>query len=180
MITSTKKFGSYVLTKNHLYDNEALQQSTESNDRGITTDCLHGCSIPSHWIELPLLAIVPYNHDTSIFRFALPTPAERLCLPVGGFLLVKIPLPDTDGSTPCIRPYTSITDETLERTKGYFELLCKRYDQWGMKETPSTHFLFTKTDHSYRPPGIASNFIHNLKIGDTLAFKRKTITVFQT
>ena len=56
---------------------------------------------------------------------------------------------------------------------GYFELLVKRYDEWGFQETPVTHFLFTKTNHTYRPPGIVSTYIHSLKVGDLLSFARE-------
>ena len=48
---------------------------------------------------------------------------------------------------------------------------CFRYDQWGQKETIQTHFLFTRTDHTYRPAGAVSNHIHQLKVGDTLLFR---------
>ena len=72
--------------------------------------------------------------------------------------------------TDALRPYTSISDDDEET--GTFSILCKRYDQWGMKESPQTHFLFTKTDHSYRPPGAVSNYLHKLQSGDKVLFKR--------
>jgi hypothetical protein len=173
MITSVKKFGSYVLEKNHLFDEDL-------NDVGnrVEEDTFQ-CSIPSVWTKLPLLEIRKYNHDTSIFRFALPEGTGRLNLPVGGYLLVLAPISEHDG-TDAIRPYTSIADDDTvklleDNQTGTFDLLCKRYDEWGKKENPVTHFLFTKTDHSYRPPGSVSNYIHKLKPGDTLQFKCKSL-----
>lgn len=102
----------------------------------------------------------------------------KLNLPVGGYLLALAPGCELDGSD-AIRPYTSITDEsTWDQSSegdpaktGYFEILCKRYDQWGAKETLETHFLFTKTNHSYRPAGAVSNYLHSLKPGDSMKFK---------
>ncbi len=76
-----------------------------------------------------------------------------------------------------VRPYTSISDDDVLSSSaetGHFELLCKRYDQWGKEETAQTHFLFTKTNHSYRPAGTVSNHIHKLKVGETMKFKRKS------
>jgi 2-polyprenylphenol hydroxylase and related flavodoxin oxidoreductases len=36
-------------------------------------------------------------------------------------------------------------------------------------------FLYTKTDHSYKPPGCVSSHIHSLVIGQTLSFKHTSI-----
>jgi hypothetical protein len=106
----------------------------------------------------------------------------KLNLPVGGYLLALAPDREHDGSD-AVRPYTSITDESLFRlsesesddneSTGYFEILCKRYDEWGVKESVETHFLFTRTNHSYRPPGAVSTYIHSLQPGQELKFKCK-------
>lgn len=69
---------------------------------------------------------------------------------------------------------TKGADDTAGNS-GTFDMLCKRYDQWGMKESIQTHFLFTKTDHSYRPAGAVSNYIHKLKVSDTVEFKCKRV-----
>lgn len=111
----------------------------------------------------------------SIFRFKLPSESPRLNLPIGATLLIRGPGKDHDGGD-AIRPYTSITDNRI--AEGYFDILCKRYDQWGVKESLNTHFLFTKTDHSYRPAGALSNHIHSLRVGDTIEFKRKCVNVY--
>lgn len=172
MITTKKVFGSYVLTK---VDSDKLAAA------GSDTSKPNECVIPAEWTDLELLAIRPYNHDTKIFQFALPSDCMALKLPVGGFLLVLAPGCEHDG-TDAVRPYTSIQNDDIqveESTTGTFELLCKRYDQWGIQESVKTHFLFTKTNHSYRPAGAVSNYIHKLKVGQCLKFKRKALFLFQ-
>ena len=127
------------------------------------------CTIPNTWVELELLEIRPYNDDTSIFRFQLPDSQQYLRLAIGSFLLVKAPDCEHGGGD-AIRPYTSISIDG----NGYFEIICKRYKEWGVREEAlksQTHFLFIKTDHSYRPAGAVSNYIHNLKVGQRLSFK---------
>lgn len=154
MIDSVKAFGSYKLVKYKakLYDSDEQQDSL--------------CAISNRWTELTLLNRMKYNDDTSVFRFSLPNGFEKLSLPIFSHLLVCTGK-DIDG-TDVIRPYTSISDESVT---GYFDILVKRYDEWGMKESPQTHFLFTKTNHSYKPPGIVSNHIHRLRIGEKLLFQ---------
>lgn len=175
MITTKKVFGSYVLEKVD-FDKLAAGGTVSAEESTLT------CAVPSDWTELELLEVRPYNHDTSIFRFQLPKGKEKLNLPVGGFLLVLAPKCGHDG-TDAVRPYTNIQDDDVqpwqfntgclsEKKTGTFELLCKRYDQWGVKESVQTHFLFTKTNHSYRPPGAVSNYMHKLKAGDYVKFKR--------
>ena len=160
MITNNKIFGSYV-RQNPTY----LFQDDEIYD---INDRINTCCIPPVWTPLPLLSIDKINNDASIFTFQFPLGEEQLNLPIGSYLLVLAP--KIDNGEDAIRPYTNVADNILN--KGTFQLLCKRYDEWGVKETPKTHFLFTKTDHSYKPPGLVSNYIHNLKIGDVLHFKR--------
>jgi hypothetical protein len=48
------------------------------------------CVIPTTWTPFKIKAIVAYNHDTSVFQFALPE-GQSLGLPVCGCLLVKAP-----------------------------------------------------------------------------------------
>ena len=155
MITSEKLFGSYRLKKVVLDDTN--ESSTET------------CILPSEWQPLTLIERRAYNHDTSIFRFKLLNDSDHLNLAVGCYLLVRAPCCDHDGSD-AIRPYTAVSNNNT--SIGYFDILCKRYDEWGVKETASSNFLFTKTDHSYKPKGACSNYIHSLKIGDSLEFKR--------
>lgn len=174
MISAKKVFGSYVLQDVSMLDiapNHTIPLvSTIARHHSI--NC--ACAIPSEWTSLELLEIKKYNHDTSILRFRLPEGCRRLDLPVGSFLLIKAPGSERDGKD-AIRPYTSISDDDkqliFKESTGSFEILCKRYDEWGAKENKVTHFLFTKTDHSYRPPGAASNYIHKLVVGSTLSFQ---------
>jgi NAD(P)H-flavin reductase len=174
MITSVKKFGSYVLTKNNLYLDDIHDKDPEPT-------YVSSCSLPSHWIELPLLRVIPYNHDTSLFRFALPVGASKLGLPPGSFLLILAPGCEHDGSD-AIRPYTSVSDDEVQNNANIssesvpsFDIMCKRYDEWGKKENLTMNFLYTKTDHSYKPAGAVSNYLHRLKVGEKVKFKRKTL-----
>jgi Oxidoreductase FAD-binding domain len=171
MISANKVFGSYVLQDVNLLDIAPDHHHNLATSEVFVTKC----AIPSDWISLELIGIKKYNHDTSILKFSLPSGRRRLDLPVGSFLLVKAPRSERDGKD-AIRPYTSISDDDAFcdadlRSTGTFEILCKRYDEWGAKENKQTHFLFTKTDHSYKPPGAASNYIHKLTVGSTLEFR---------
>lgn len=210
MITTEKRFGSYVLKKidyedllqsnagyhiteelintdndSEIDNNRSQTQLMDSSSDGTDIQLKRSssslnCSIPSEWSSLELLSIDDYNHDTSIFTFQLPTDRgnKYLNLPVGGFLLILGPNCDHDGGH-AIRPYTSISDDyhdNRDKVTGSFKVLCKRYNQWGVKESKETNFLFTRTNHSYRPPGALSNYIHRLKVGDHLQFKCKFLS----
>lgn len=90
-----------------------------------------------------------------------------------------------------VRPYTSISP--LQQ-KGSFTLMIKRYDSWGtpekilqkQHEQQMQHYVsldsndssssrpvyyYTKTDHSYKPPGLVSTYIHKLEIGQEVEMK---------
>ena len=173
MITAKKLFGSYVLQDVGLIDIApgTDQSQADSNDRELLTSC----AIPGDWTGLKLLEIKKYNHDTSLLRFSLPLGRRRLDLPVGSFLLIRAPFCEKDGKD-AIRPYTSVSDDDVvhdldSQCTGSFQILCKRYDEWGIRESKEANFLFTKSDHSYRPPGAASNYIHKLVVGSSLDFQ---------
>jgi hypothetical protein len=174
MITSVKKYGSYLLSNVTPYSQDIADDSSEPN-------FISTCTIPSSWTELSLLSITPYNHDTSIFRFTLPPRAQRLNLPIGGFVLVLAPGREHDGSD-AVRPYTSVSDDEIQNNPATtkeefipsFNILCKRYDQWGIPENSHNNFLFTKTNHSYRPPGAVSNYLHSLQVGEKVKFKHNS------
>lgn len=169
MITSLTSFGSYKWTKPE--ETLFLDDDAPSSSSCPSSSPSSSCAIPPEWIALRLVKKVRYNLDSSIFTFQLPfqLPAgsKQLGLPVGGFMLVRAPQCEHDGSD-AIRPYTSVSENIED---GTFDVLCKRYDQWGQKESIKTHFLFTRTDHSYRPAGACSSYIHSLSIGQTLEFK---------
>ena len=89
-----------------------------------------------------------------------------------------------------VRPYTAISP--LQQ-RGSFTLMVKRYDSWGTPEKrllqqheqrlnhysnlDSTDtssrpvYYYTKTDHSYKPPGLVSTYIHKLEIGQGVEMK---------
>jgi hypothetical protein len=125
------------------------------------------CVIPTTWIDLPLLAITPYNHDTSIFSFGLPPGHDTLGLPTCACLLMMAPGADHNGGD-AIRPYTPISSSSV---KGRFDLLIKRYDQWGEKCMPGTiwaTFSYNDKPHSYKPKGAMSNYMFERQIGQTM------------
>ena len=139
------------------------------------------CAIGSEWTSLHLMRVVPYNRDTSVFTFALP-PREGggvftggLGLPVTGHLLVRAPGREHGGGD-AVRPYTSVS----RRYDGTFDVIMKRYDEWGVPESRQREtnrvFLYSRTDHSYKPPGAVSTYVHSLGPGDCLDFKFVTPT----
>ncbi|KAF1800154.1 hypothetical protein FB192DRAFT_1390320 [Mucor lusitanicus] len=91
--------------------------------------------------SLKLLEVQPVNHNTSIFRFALPE-GQTSGLPVASCVIAKHA---SEGFLPVLRPYTPISDA---KTVGYIDFMIKKYDDGAM--TP---------------------LIHNMKPGDTLEFK---------
>ncbi|OCT47740.1 NADH-cytochrome b5 reductase 2 [Cladophialophora carrionii] len=129
------------------------------------------------FVDLKLKEIIPYNHNTKRFKFALPDEEHVSGLNVAcgrvidrGRLKAAIitKFKPEDAEKPVIRPYTPINDEgkvpshpldfvplqslqptyTLADARGYLELLVKVY-----------------------PKGPMSEHIHGLKEGDTLSFK---------
>ena len=109
--------------------------------------------------------MTPYNHDTSIFEFAVPNgyaADQPLCLPTCACLLLKAPGCEHpwNGGGDAIRPYTPISKEDM---KGKFQLLIKRYREWGQAPTKgqSGRALY----ESYRPAGAVSNYLYSLEPG---------------
>ena len=120
------------------------------------------CIIPTTWTKFPLINVIPYNHDTSIFEFGLEE-GQRLELPVCGCLLMMAPRCDHDGGD-AVRPYTPCSPADMT---GKFQILIKRYAPWGDKDVL----------HSYKPPGAVSNFVHSMKLGDAISFKHISANV---
>lgn len=170
MIGDKKEFGSYILTSStEYYSDELKDVSTDINE-------LQGCCIPNMWTNLTLLAVKKYNHNASIFTFELPHKNRRLDLQPGAYLLVKVPGVEHGGGD-AIRPYTSVSEDSR---RGSFDILVKRYDEWGddpkKQKAGGVNFYFnTGTNNNYKPPGAVSNWIHNLKIGNSLLFKYSKI-----
>ncbi|EIM83228.1 ferredoxin reductase-like C-terminal NADP-linked domain-containing protein [Stereum hirsutum FP-91666 SS1] len=108
---------------------------------------------PKSFKDFKLKEIIPYNHNTARFVFELPN-NEAALLPVASCLVVRSPedLPEDDPRAlkdskgkPVIRPYTPVSQPD---EPGVLTLLVKKYDN-----------------------GVASKYIHELKVGDKLAFK---------
>ncbi|KAJ7103175.1 cytochrome-b5 reductase [Mycena belliarum] len=102
---------------------------------------------PDEFVTLPLKKIVPYNHNTSTFIFALP-PQTSSKLPVASCVVVKAADPEAlkdKKGNPVVRPYTPVS---AADNKGELEFLVKKYDT-----------------------GVMSKYIHSLKVGDSLAIK---------
>ncbi|KAI7866994.1 hypothetical protein BDF14DRAFT_1882106 [Spinellus fusiger] len=93
-----------------------------------------------------LEAVEKINHNTSLYRFALPEKEQQAGLSVASCVLTRYPITKKDGSTGyVIRPYTPTS---TEETKGHFDLIVKTY-----------------------PDGKMSKHIANLKVGESLEIK---------
>jgi len=102
---------------------------------------------PANFVDFELKKVEHYNHDTAKFVFKLGE-NEASLLPVASCVIVKSSDPeglkDAKGN-PVIRPYTPISRSD---TPGELTFLIKRYES-----------------------GLASKYIHELKLGDKLAIK---------
>eukprot|EP01083_Nonionella_stella_P026235 72169_1 len=76
--------------------------------------------------SFPLLEVVELTHNTSRFRFALPS-GQKLNLPVASCILVKAKI----GGEDVIRPYTPTSPSTA---RGYFDLIIKVYPTGKMSQ----------------------------------------------
>lgn len=94
------------------------------------------------WTDLKLSKIIDLNHNCKIFRFDLPSKNHITGIHVASALLTQF---QTPSQSPVIRAYTPISPE---ETRGYLELLIKKYENGPM-----------------------SSYIHNMKINDKLSFK---------
>ncbi|KAJ5578256.1 nitrate reductase (NADPH) niaD or niiA-Penicillium chrysogenum [Penicillium hispanicum] len=74
------------------------------------------------WSKLKLIEIKNVSWDTRIFIFDLEHEKQRLGLPIGQHLMIKVPDPTTNEAI--IRSYTPISDTVVE---GRMELLVKIY-----------------------------------------------------
>lgn len=101
-----------------------------------------GCLDPKKFKEFKLVKKTRISPNAARFRFALPTPASVLGLPVGKNILARGK--DSQGAE-VMRSYTPIT---LNSDVGYFELVVKMY-----------------------PNGKMSHHFREMKVGDYLAVK---------
>lgn len=104
---------------------------------------------PKEFIDFKLKKVQPYNHNTAIYTFELPT-GSASGLPVASCVVVKsaadssAPLQSAEGK-PIIRPYTPISPSEQE---GELTFMIKRYEEGKM-----------------------SQHIHGLKVGESLGIK---------
>lgn len=180
MIDCECKFGAYVPTVPQIYKDAANTEEEDCTSSSLSPNeqmdhsinHQQQCSIGPNWRALKLLSIEKHNHDTSIFEFALKDSNTYLNLPITDHLLIRVK--DDQGEYHA-RPYTALE----EHNKGRFKLMIKRYAEWGIPESKqkmeNKYFLYAKTDHSYKPPGKVSNYVHSLKIGQTLEFQHGDI-----
>ncbi|KAJ2888281.1 hypothetical protein IWW38_004969, partial [Coemansia aciculifera] len=76
---------------------------------------------PTSFVPFKLKEIIPINHDTSMFRFALK-PDQELGLDITSCLVVKANVGNDE--KPTIRPYTPVS---TQHARGYFDLVIKKY-----------------------------------------------------
>jgi len=174
MIDCDVKFGAFVPTVPQIYKDAASDSNSDNFQQKL--DKASECYIGPLWTALKVRSIEPYNHDTCTFEFELPDPKARLCLPVTAHFLVKAPAgSEEDEDAVHVRPYTAVEEEHT----GRFKIMVKLYREWGVPEAKLKEqnrvFLFAKTDHSYKPPGKVSNYIHSLRVGQSLAFKHNSL-----
>ncbi|TID29338.1 hypothetical protein CANINC_002021 [Pichia inconspicua] len=92
--------------------------------------------------EFPLIQKIVVSHDSALFRFGLPRPTDVLGLPIGQHIQISA---EIDGKN-VIHSYTPTSLDS--DSKGFFDLLIKIY-----------------------PNGKLSNYINNLKLGETIKVK---------
>ncbi|KAI9484732.1 hypothetical protein BDB00DRAFT_878507 [Zychaea mexicana] len=101
---------------------------------------------PEEFRSFTLTEAHPYNHNTSVFRFKLPSDQHVTGLHVASCVITRYPFKKKDGSTGyIIRPYTPTSHE---EEQGFVEFIIKDY-----------------------PQGKMSKHIHSLNPGDTLEIK---------
>jgi len=125
------------------------------------------CVLPTTWQRCRLLRVLPYNHDTSVFEFEVPGGSGSLQLPTCACLLLKAPGCEHawNGGGDAVRPYTPISPEGMQ---GKFQLLIKRYREWGTP--PDARFQQGYAiRNSYRPAGAVSNHLFELVPGEGFA-----------
>lgn len=108
---------------------------------------------PNEKYMLPLIDKLRLSHDSYRFRFGLPTKRHVLGLPVGQ----HIHLIATINEELVIRAYTPVSSD---EDQGYVDLVIKVY--------------YSKVNPKFPNGGKMSQFVNDLKLGDTIAFKGPT------
>ncbi|KAM5247145.1 NADH-cytochrome b5 reductase 2 [Ctenodactylus gundi] len=106
---------------------------------------------------LPLIEKEQINHNTRRFRFGLPSPDHVLGLPVGNYvhLLAKI------DDNLVIRAYTPVSGDD---DRGFVDLIIKIY--------------FKNVHPKYPKGGKMTQYLENMKIGDSILFRGPTGRLF--
>lgn len=100
--------------------------------------------------SLPLIQKDIINHDTRKFRFGLPTSDHVLGLPIGQHVHLTAKI----GEEVIIRSYTPVSSDD---DQGYVDLVIKVY--------------FKNVHPKFPEGGKLSQYLENLKIGDTIDFR---------
>ena len=105
-------------------------------------------------IPLTLVSKTTINHDTRLFRFALPTKNHYLGLPIGNCVLAFAQYTNEENEEKSFhRAYTPVSSN---RDKGFMDLIVKIY--------------FPDTNPDHPNGGKMTMMFENLKIGESLEF----------
>ncbi|ELU36555.1 nitrate reductase [Rhizoctonia solani AG-1 IA] len=138
-----------------LVKGEGSLQVDDSSDDEESSHFLH----KTKWKPIKLQTITPISPDTSIFRFALQTPEQRLGLPVGQHVFVRLKRKDTGEVVQ--RAYTPVS---REQEVGHIDLLVKMYlptDEYPQGGKMSIGFHQLIVDDTIELKGPLGSFIWN-------------------
>lgn len=105
---------------------------------------------PDAKYPLPLIEKEQISHNTRKFRFGLPSPDHVLGLPVGNFVRLLAKIDDAL----VIRAYTPVSSDD---DRGFVDLIIKIY--------------FKNVHPDYPEGGKMTQYLENMKIGDTILFQ---------
>ncbi|XP_053528223.1 NADH-cytochrome b5 reductase 2 isoform X2 [Artibeus jamaicensis] len=112
---------------------------------------------PEMKYPLPLIEKEQVSHNTRRFRFGLPSPDHVLGLPVGNYVHL---LANIDGIL-VTRAYTPVSSDD---DQGFVDLIIKIY--------------FKNVHPNYPDGGKMTQYLDNMKIGDTILFRGPTGRLF--
>uniref|UniRef100_F7DV24 NADH-cytochrome b5 reductase n=1 Tax=Equus caballus TaxID=9796 RepID=F7DV24_HORSE len=112
---------------------------------------------PETKYPLPLIEKEQISHNTRRFRFGLPSPDHVLGLPVGNYVHL---LATIDGVM-VVRAYTPVSSDD---DRGFVDLIIKIY--------------FKNVHPNYPEGGKMTQYLENMKIGDTIFFRGPTGRLF--
>ncbi|XP_016069450.1 PREDICTED: NADH-cytochrome b5 reductase 2 [Miniopterus natalensis] len=112
---------------------------------------------PEAKYPLPLIEKEQISHNTRRFRFGLPSPEHVLGLPVGNYVHLLANIDDDL----VVRAYTPVSSDD---DQGFVDLIIKIY--------------FKNVHPHYPEGGKMSQYLENLKIGETVLFRGPTGRLF--